>query len=81
MEKTKEPNSFVKALRTSSGKSSFIVTLVFMAVLFIFTYFVPQGKFTTPVLMVSGVLSVVGCQHFGRIIQHIRMEEDERAEQ
>ena len=80
MNTEKKPNAFIRALRTPTGRTSFIMMIGCMVVLFAVTYFIPKGSYTQTALMLSGVFSFIACQQFGKVISQI-MAEDKNGNQ
>lgn len=77
MEKENKPNAFKQALNISQGRSSFILAVGGMILCFVFAYLLPKGKSMNTAMMISGIVSVVACQQFTRILSVIRLHKDE----
>ncbi len=80
MKEQDKPSVFSRAMKVRQGRICFVVALLFMAVCFCFSYFIPYGRFTVVAMAISGAVSVFCCQQFGRVLSAIRWQDRENPE-
>lgn len=80
MENENKQSALKQALSISQGRTSFILAVGGMILCFVFAYLLPMGKSMNTAMMISGIVSVVACQQFTRILSVIRMHRDDKEE-
>ena len=71
-----KPNAFLRALSIPSCKISFIAMIVCTIACFFLGYVLPKWEYANYAMMMCGIISVLTCQHFSRVITAIRWEDN-----